>query len=230
MLYNLWAEAKQFRLDGPLALPAFPRRETDVDGREWDVIDCESVRSVPLRLSLLAGDAIHNARSALDHLVYQLVLADDGDPSPRTAFPIHVKEPDERAARKYDAAVEGITREEPLTLIRAFQPYKRPASPLREDIALLGRLDIQDKHRTIPPGVIVLTKAATTVADAILSPGPVREGQEMSRQRASASGQKIQFAIRHEFGFFEECVDIERLERVLKHAEEVVLNLGRFLL
>src|SRR5258706_2071780 len=36
----------------------------------------ESVRSKPsIEIALLAGDALHNIRSALDHLAYQLVWA-----------------------------------------------------------------------------------------------------------------------------------------------------------
>jgi hypothetical protein len=56
-------ESAQFRLDGQVA-------------------------AVPLRLSLLAGDLVHNLRSALDHAVYQLVLGDKREPTTRTQWPM----------------------------------------------------------------------------------------------------------------------------------------------
>lgn len=40
--------------------------------REWKVVRADSL---PSSLSLLAGDVVHNLRSALDHLIYQLVIA-----------------------------------------------------------------------------------------------------------------------------------------------------------
>src|SRR6266700_3504563 len=38
--------------------------------------------------ALIIGDALHNLRSALDHIYYQVVLACDGKPSKWTSFPI----------------------------------------------------------------------------------------------------------------------------------------------
>jgi hypothetical protein len=48
-------------------------------------------RYPPLRLSVLLGDFLHNLRSSLDHLAWQLVLANGGTPKSGpggTQFPI----------------------------------------------------------------------------------------------------------------------------------------------
>ena len=42
---------------------------------------------IPVDLSLVIGDAVHNLRSALDHLAWQLVLANGQTPTTQTAYP-----------------------------------------------------------------------------------------------------------------------------------------------
>lgn len=42
----------------------------------------------PLRLGVIVGDLVHNVRSALDHLVWQLVLANAQQPTRATQFPV----------------------------------------------------------------------------------------------------------------------------------------------
>src|SRR5579885_274563 len=44
---------------------------------------------LPYEFSCVIGDAIHNLRTALDHLVWQLVLANKGKPNKRHAFPFY---------------------------------------------------------------------------------------------------------------------------------------------
>jgi hypothetical protein len=39
-------------------------------------------------IGVIAGDAVHNLRSALDHLAWQLALLNTAKPHPRTQFPI----------------------------------------------------------------------------------------------------------------------------------------------
>src|SRR5437660_4307259 len=42
----------------------------------------------PLELSTMLGDVVHNTRSALGHLAWQLVLVNGRSPSTNTEFPI----------------------------------------------------------------------------------------------------------------------------------------------
>ena len=49
------------------------------------------LKTPPAQIGLIAGDVIHNLRSALDHLVYALVIANGNDPTGEKAiaFPVH---------------------------------------------------------------------------------------------------------------------------------------------
>jgi hypothetical protein len=103
----------------------------------------ESVDPVPLQISLIVGDAIHNLRSALDHLVWQLVLANRKHPTTKNSFIIEdpAKESD---SRTFDRKVEGIdTRAK--ELIRAMQPRNSGDHTLWH----INELDNADKHRVI---------------------------------------------------------------------------------
>jgi hypothetical protein len=75
----------------------------------------------PAEIGLIAGDAIHNLRSALDHLAWQLVLANGQTPGNQTGFPIF----DEAA--KYTARrhryVQGMAQSA-VDAIDAAEPYK----------------------------------------------------------------------------------------------------------
>jgi hypothetical protein len=67
-------------------------REHD-EQRSEHVFRFDRVPAVPTILSAIIGDAIHNLRVSLDHLAWQLVIADGGTPNEDTTFPIHVVPP-----------------------------------------------------------------------------------------------------------------------------------------
>ena len=102
----------------------------------------ESVRDVPADVPLIAGDAINNIRSALDHLAWQLVLSAGNIPGPSTSFPIFdsATEYETRSERK----VKGM-RQAAIDAIGALKPYKTENRLLWQ----LHRLDIIDKHRMV---------------------------------------------------------------------------------
>lgn len=54
---------------------------------------------------MVIGDAVHNARAALDHLVWQLVLAAGNTPNRRTGFPVAE---DDRNFRRAASALRGV--------------------------------------------------------------------------------------------------------------------------
>ncbi len=98
--------------------------------------------------ALLLGDFLHNVRSALDHMVWQLVLANDERPSRSNEFPIAV-DPGwfDRKAKRYLAGVH----DDAIAVIRSLQPFrvsdegKRKLDPLW----LLNELENVDKHRLV---------------------------------------------------------------------------------
>jgi len=100
------------------------------------------------RHAAIIGDVIHDLRSALDHLAWELVKANGGTPTHDTYFPIKHSPP----------ACEGDDITPPPTVVggigiavaeilATFQPYSVNASdPTSTDIWHLQRLSIEDKH------------------------------------------------------------------------------------
>jgi hypothetical protein len=109
-----------------------------------------NVGDVPSRISAIAGDAIHNLRSVLDHLAWHLVDVAGNTPTFSTGFPVSfnaTKYPDERKVK-----VKGM-RQDAIELIDALKPYKGG----NDEVWRLHRLDIIDKHRAlIAAGMAVL--------------------------------------------------------------------------
>jgi hypothetical protein len=101
-----------------------------------------SVREPPPSLAQIAGDAIQNLRSALDHLAYQLVLAGNGTPSRRTCFPIF--ETPEKCKAELRGKLEGMP-EAAEKAIAEFKPYKGGNDLLWK----LHSLNNIDKHREL---------------------------------------------------------------------------------
>jgi len=81
-----------------------------------------NVRPTPSKFSALLGDAIHNLRSALDHLAYQLVWVGSGkQPSNHVYFPIADDQQKyiEQRRRQLKGATPIVT-----AAIDALTPYK----------------------------------------------------------------------------------------------------------
>jgi hypothetical protein len=101
---------------------------------------------VPTTVPIILGDAIHNLRSALDHLAWQLVEADGGIPDKHTFFPIF-SGPD--GFQKYASAMGSgeIKKIRPGAekVIQAMQPYVTGDDTLGH----ISQLDIIDKHRFV---------------------------------------------------------------------------------
>ena len=104
-----------------------------------------SADPVPESLPLIAGDAIQNLVTALDHLAYQIVCSDTGDnpPSPhRIYFPVADD------AAKYEASkhskLEGAT-EDTFVAIDTLKPYKGG----NDLLWVLHRLNNIEKHRLL---------------------------------------------------------------------------------
>jgi hypothetical protein len=98
----------------------------------------------------IAGDIVHNLRSALDLLMWQLVEANGNTPNGGTEFPIFdhpvffndPKTFKAKVRRKVDGASQPA-----ITLIESIQPYNAGYEPLW----IVHRLDIVDKHHVLLP-------------------------------------------------------------------------------
>lgn len=93
-------------------------------------------------LSLITGDAVHNLRSALDLLAWQLVEAHSGKPGDGTMFPIWHSE------GQFLGGGPGRMRgahPDAIKALRGLNPYKGG----NESLWRLNRLDATDKHRLL---------------------------------------------------------------------------------
>lgn len=129
--------------------------EVDPDETGWQFITWGS--SIPPpdpRLGAVLGDFVHNVRSGLDQIVWQLVKANGGNPD-RTQWPVSVTENQWRndvTHRDPDwgpAPTAGLS-DDALELVRQFQPFQaRRRLRLKDPLLLLQRLSNVDKHRTL---------------------------------------------------------------------------------
>jgi hypothetical protein len=96
----------------------------------------------------IIGDCLHNLRSALDHLAWQLVLLDGQKPSFATSFPVRRTKDESRPL-----LLPKVCRQDILTAIEQVQPYSdvgNPADPpVLNPLWALHRLNIIDKHRLV---------------------------------------------------------------------------------
>lgn len=107
---------------------------------------------VPLRIGLIAGDAAHNLRSALDLLANALVKRGPGRrKSGHTYFPIC--ESPERYEAEAPRKVEGML-EADIKAIDLLKPYKGGENLLWG----LHRLDIIDKHHIVTTPVVAVNR------------------------------------------------------------------------
>lgn len=104
----------------------------------------------PTRWSVVFGEMLHDLRSALDHLTWQLVILNKKRPTRSTQFPI-LSKPD---VERFAAQVQGI-RDDHLAAIMSLQPYETQTNrPTR--LELLATLSNMDKHRTPHAGLALL--------------------------------------------------------------------------
>lgn len=117
--------------------------------RFW--VDVEFTADLPASLPLIIGDAIHNQRCALDHLMWELVAMDGGTQDRHLQFPLR----DTR--QNYEAACRGVKtpREDTKQLLVDFAAYLGGAGEL---LYAIHRLDNADKHTGLMP-VVHVTQA-----------------------------------------------------------------------
>jgi len=115
---------------------------------------------LPLEWSVIIGEIVHNLRSALDHAIYELTCIESGGPLEGTEFPIFDNESRyfalDRRGNPTRASglfkIRGIKDETRRAVIKGLQPFEfrktHPADQL-PIIALVHKLNIVDKHRTL---------------------------------------------------------------------------------
>src|SRR4051812_20635950 len=114
------------------------------NGRHRAWVDVQAERPIPEEIGLMLGDALHNMRCVLDHLVWELIALDGGKQDQFASLKIHP------TREGYEAALRGMVAARPDTkqFLMRVEPYPGGAGEL---LYALHRLDISDKHRVILP-------------------------------------------------------------------------------
>jgi hypothetical protein len=104
---------------------------------------------VPARLAFLLGDCLQNVRSALDYLVWELVLAANNQPTKDNAFPICITPEGFTKALK-GRRLEGMAAAA-TDLVAWFQPHRSGGKQEAEGmpLAVLDYLVNVNKHRRV---------------------------------------------------------------------------------
>jgi len=100
---------------------------------------------IPKRISTVIGDAVYNFRSALDHLAWQLVIANGKTPSTQTMFPIFWGDRSADYDKAKERRMKGVSQAA-LAVVDRLQPCNGGHSYL----GTLEALSNIDKHRHLP--------------------------------------------------------------------------------
>lgn len=132
------------------------RGQLDPQGQEY-VVRAHVGQDPPfLRWGLITGDAIQNIRAALDHLVWQLVIANGKKPNTGNAFPIWLTRPSTAKQRgRWQTQLRGV-HSDYRARIKALQPHNRPQEAPELPLAVLAALSNTDKHRIVLPAVLAV--------------------------------------------------------------------------
>ena len=104
----------------------------------------------------IVGDIVHNLRSALDHVAWQLVLLDGGQPNDETSFPL-LEALTTRNGKPRRLTIKPGTRDvRIMAAVEALQPFSEANyghDPATDALGIIRRLDNIDKHRLLLPVV-----------------------------------------------------------------------------
>lgn len=150
---NLEAEVRVFLESEPYTI--IEKQQFGVEKDSLNIIDPPGpVTPPPLSFSVLAGEILYHLRSSLDHLVWQLIIANGKDPAelqPRPEFPIFWSRKGYESGGK--GKIKGVSNKA-ATLIEQFQPYPRNGDifgfkPVAHPLYIIHTLNITDKHRLL---------------------------------------------------------------------------------
>jgi hypothetical protein len=166
----------------------------DFDRKRWVfTLTVDTVAPLPTDLSLTIGDAAHNARSALDHLMFVLAKPKSKQEARYVYFPIG------RTHRNFMSMLKNRKRN-PIpgvprgvkAVLESLQPYHRRKRPKAAYLWELKQIDDWDKHRTLSTTTSAVSgidasatfkkvKGTTALIDKKLFPGILNPGAVLAR-------------------------------------------------
>lgn len=113
------------------------------------VVSTPKPRPVDPALPLAIGDCVHNLRSALDHLIFQLAVLNGKavEAEKKISFPVCLTDDDFEGLvrKKVTPFIDGKA----LAAIKELQPYQTGNVHSADALWVLSQLDIIDKHRLL---------------------------------------------------------------------------------
>lgn len=189
---QLWAELDSPRGGGPLYPEVTLRHEMVGNECHWIV---ERIEALHPMFPAVLGDCLHNYRSALDHLVSAVLVAEGLPANRRSQWPVTLIEVDWTKApsgRQLDGLPERVVGE-----IRRWQPFvMQAAKPDIDVLHHLSELDNTDKHRRLNV-VVVKPRAVETVSTAGAAGlldwemGPIDVGTVVGRHETGSGIQQV---------------------------------------
>jgi hypothetical protein len=117
---------------------------------EHPIITRIKVAPLPMRINTLVGEFLHDLRSSLDHLAWQLVEHNGGAPTENTSFPVLKigPTPNKQGVQPPPTVVGGVS-EDAMAIIEDAQPYKWGEHYATHPLWVLHQLWNIDKHRHV---------------------------------------------------------------------------------
>lgn len=155
-LQSLEAEERTWREEKPCQVWT----EFDIQSGK-NVVYAEVVKPPPTKFALVAGDILHNLRTTLDNLAYELALAHQGGQLSRSmardsGFPIFRQQSDFASNGK--RMIRGI-HPDAKAIIERLQPYNRGNE--KSILLVLSKLSNADKHQLPPVAALTMTDTIT---------------------------------------------------------------------
>jgi hypothetical protein len=156
-------------------LREFTRHNLDasVDYRDDGTLDIHiTVLEPPPCVALILGDAVHNLRSALDHLMWEWIGLDGGQQHRQLYFPTG------QDGKSYKRSCDGVDTPSAAVkdLLKSFEAFPGGAGHF---LYMTHRLDNADKHTTLTPVI-----HAPTIAELVL----VSDGGQVRRRLSDLYG------------------------------------------
>lgn len=120
----------------------------EVDGPGRLSFRVRGVPKVDPLWNVTTGEILFNLRSSLDHLAWQLVLLDNGQPGEETYFPIHLSALNKKGKPR-NLTIQPHVSATALKLLTEVQPYSRSPHPEFHQLQYLHDLNRIDKHRLL---------------------------------------------------------------------------------
>jgi hypothetical protein len=177
---------------------------------------------VPARFGLIAGDYIHNVRSTLDYLIWQLVIANGETPDRSNQFPICTGAPktmtwDESLKRGRLRGIDSSAIE----IVRSVQPcFDTESGPAPHPLAVLEEINNENKHRRV-----LLTGLATVMTPVVKPPIGHAEFQVSSmKDGETVDGERFMAFLAFRGGIVEEFEILSTLEVINNFIDTDVLS------